>query len=80
MKKNLRHIRLPLVFVFGLTLLFGVASAQQPSPSPTPAPKKAEAKPESTSTAAGEDAGDYTIISSLEIGYRGQSVDGDLNK
>jgi hypothetical protein len=81
MKKNVRQIpRLPLVIVFGLTFLFGVANAQQPSPSPTPAPKKAEAKPESTSTAAGEDAGDYTIISSLEIGYRGQTVDGDLNK
>ena len=56
----------------------GVANAQQPSPSPTP--KKAEAKPESTSTAAGEDAGDYTIISSLELGYRGLSVGGDHNK
>ncbi len=79
MKKNVRKIpRLPLVIVFGLTFLLGVANAQQPSPSPTP--KKAEAKPETTSTAAGEDAGDYTIISSLEVGYRGQTVVGDLNK
>ena len=29
---------------------------------------------------AGEDAGDYTIISSIEFGYRGLSVDGDHNK
>src|SRR5436190_21356929 len=79
MKKNVRQMpRLPLVIIFGLTFLLGVATAQQPSPSPTP--KKTEAKPESTSTAAGEDAGDYTVISSLEVGYRGQKVDGDLNK
>jgi hypothetical protein len=29
---------------------------------------------------AGEDAGGYTIISSLEFGYRGKSIDGDQNK
>ena len=29
---------------------------------------------------AGEDAGDYTVIRSIEFGYRGLSVDGDLNK
>ncbi len=41
--------------------------AQQPAPSPTP-------------TEAGEKAGDYTAIGSVEFGYRGLSVDGDLNK
>ena len=34
----------------------------------------------SSSVEAGEDAGDYTVISSIEFGYRGLSVDGDLNK
>ena len=29
---------------------------------------------------AGEDAGDYTVISSIEFGYRGLQVVGDLNK
>ncbi len=58
-----------------LTLVTGLAFAQQPSPSP----KKSDDAP-STSVEAGEDAGDYTITSSIEVGYRGLSVDGDLNK
>lgn len=33
-----------------------------------------------TSQTVGEDAGDYTIVSSIEFGYRGQRVDGDVNK
>ena len=49
--------------------------AQQPSPSPSPASVSSD-----TPTEAGEKAGDYTVISSLELGYRGLSVDGDLNK
>ena len=55
-----------------------VTTAQQPAPSPSP--KKPAAKTESATVTAGEDAGDYTIISSIEIGYRGLKVDGDLNK
>jgi hypothetical protein len=79
MKKDVRQIlRLTLVLGFGFTFLMGVANAQQPSPTPTP--KKAEAKAETTSTEPGKDAGDYTIISSIEFGYRGLRVDGDLNK
>ena len=58
-----------------LTLVTGLAFAQQPSPSP----KKSDDTP-TTSVEAGEDAGDYTITSSIEVGYRGLSVDGDLNK
>jgi len=46
-------------------LLASGVAAQQPSPSPVQ---------------AGEDAGAYTIISTLEFGYRGLSVGGDLNK
>ncbi|HVI71801.1 MAG TPA: hypothetical protein VM656_09980, partial [Pyrinomonadaceae bacterium] len=48
-------------------------AAQSPTPSPTPGSSD---KP----TEAGENAGDYTVISSVEFGYRGLSVDGDLNK
>lgn len=67
--------------IIGLVLLLivtiGLVGAQQPSPSPSP--RKSDSTPD-TPTEAGEDAGDYTVISSLEFGYRGLSVDGDLNK
>ena len=59
-----------LVMVLSVTL---VVVAQQPSPSPSPTKSDAP-------TEAGEPAGDYTAIGSLEFGYRGLSVDGDLNK
>jgi len=68
--------------VLGILLLTSVAfdtNAQQPTPSPTPK-KSPEAKSEPSPVEAGEDAGDYTIISSLEVGYRGLSVVGDHNK
>jgi hypothetical protein len=52
--------------------------AQQPSPSPAP-PKTSTTAPDAP-VETGEDAGDYTVISSIEFGYRGLSVDGDLNK
>ena len=65
--------------IFGLVLVLVVAvgfvAAQQPSPSPSP--KKSDSP---TTTESGEDAGDYTVISSVEFGYRGLSVDGDHNK
>ena len=63
--------------------LMGVANAQQPSPSPSPKKadaKKAAPKAEVTSAQTGEDAGDYTITSSIELGARGQRVRGDTNK
>src|SRR5687767_14803069 len=66
--------------IMGLALFLivtvGVVAAQQPSPSPS------TKKPDSTDTPpeTGENAGDYTVISSLEFGYRGLSVDGDHNK
>ena len=67
--------------IIGLILVLlaatSFAAAQQSSPSPSASsPKKSDDAP----VAAGEDAGDFTIISSLEFGYRGLSVDGDLNK
>ena len=60
--------------LIGLVIVLSVAMsavAQQPSPSPTPSDTPAD---------QGEKAGDYTVISSLEFGYRGLRVDGDHNK
>ena len=58
-----------------LSVTVGVV-AQQPAPSPSPTKSDSTDTP----TEAGEKAGDYTAIGSVEFGYRGLSVDGDLNK
>ena len=70
---------LSLLVLASVTL---VTMAQQPSPSPAPpSPKQSpEARATSSTVEAGEDSGDYTFISSIEVGYRGLRVDGDLNK
>ncbi len=65
--------------IIGLALvLFATLStpAQQPSPSPSPGKSEYTETPAET----GEKAGAFTVISSLEFGYRGLRVDGDLNK
>ena len=66
--------------ICGLVLVMTAAvvlvAAQQPSPSPSPTKSDSS----STTTPSGEDAGDYTVISSIEFGYRGSSVAGDHNK
>ena len=62
-----------------LLCLASLASAQQPTPSPNPQ-KSPETKTESSTVESPEDAGNYTIISTIEFGYRGLRVDGDLNK
>ena len=62
-----------LVMVLSVTI--GVV-AQQPAPSPSPTKSESTDTP----TEVGEKAGDYTAIGSVEFGYRGLSVDGDLNK
>lgn len=72
-----------LAAIFICSLLFvSLASAvwaQDAAPSPSP---KASPKETSDNSAAntGSDVGGYNIISSLEVGYRGLSVDGDFNK
>ena len=71
-KFSIRVIGLVLVAI----MTMGLAAAQTPSASP--AAKKSDAT--DTPKEAGEDAGDYTVISSLEFGYRGISVGGDRNK
>jgi hypothetical protein len=70
--------------VLGFLLLAGVAAAQpgstddkSKSKSTTPA-KKTDVTP--TSTTAGDDAGDYIVTSSFEVGYRGLGVYGDERK
>ncbi len=82
MKSNaINLLRILPGLMLALTLVSGIASAQQPSPSPTP--KKSDAKKSNTkasSTEVGEDAGNYTVISSIEVGVRGLRVDGDHNK
>ncbi|MEK6283439.1 MAG: hypothetical protein AABN95_24055 [Acidobacteriota bacterium] len=70
------------LLVMSLLVLTSVTPAQQPTPSPaSPTPKQSpEAKASSSAVEVGEDAGDYTIVSSIELGYRGLRVVGDLNK
>src|SRR2546426_2090297 len=43
-----------------------------------PTKKPAETTP--TSATVGEDAGNYTVVSTIEVGGRGQRVAGDTNK
>ncbi|HEX8887739.1 MAG TPA: hypothetical protein VF779_01095 [Pyrinomonadaceae bacterium] len=71
-------LRILLGLALGLALMAVNVRAQQPSPSPKNA---SDAKTlSSTSSQVGEDAGDYTIISSIEFGYRGLRVGGNVNK
>ena len=82
MKSNVKNmLRILSGLMLVLVMAAGAAFAQQPTPTPKkPDAKKAEPKAETTSAQTGEDAGDYTITSSIEIGYRGIRVDGDVNK
>jgi hypothetical protein len=82
MKKNIKYMmRVLLGMVLGWALVT-VTRAQQPTPSPK---KFVDAKTPVTASPGGTGSdgqvvGDYTIISSMEFGYRGLRVDGDLNK
>src|ERR1044072_5604711 len=78
MKSRATHLlRVLLGLLTGLTFSALTATAQQPSPSPQ---KDAAAKTQSSAPQSGEEAGDYTVTSSIELGHRGLSVDGDVNK
>jgi hypothetical protein len=72
MKRNVTNVSHVFPGFLALMLMAGMATAQQPTPSPKTAD---EPKIE-----AGEDAGDYIVTSTLEVGYRGLRVDGDVNK
>jgi hypothetical protein len=90
MKSNFPNLlRLMFRAALGLTLVANVASAQLPTaadrtqPANTTEVKKSTAKKtneEPTSTSTGEDAGNYTVTSSIEFGYRGFSMAGDEDK
>ncbi|MGH9932819.1 MAG: hypothetical protein ACREA9_26755 [Pyrinomonadaceae bacterium] len=75
MKSNVHKVPLVIAgWALTLTLFAGVVTAQTPSPSP----KMTETP--TTSAQTGEDAGDYIVTGSVEVGYRGLRVVGDLNK
>ena len=79
--KRLRKV--PEIFL-GLLLIAGVAHAQpnttddKSKSKSTTSAKKTDTAP--TSTTTGDDAGDYLITSTFEVGYRGLRVDGDERK
>lgn len=69
--------------IFGLILVLIVTAsfaAAQQSSSSSSASSASPKKSNDTPVAAGEEAGDFIVTSSLEFGYRGLSVDGDFNK
>ena len=76
MKRNAINASRIFTGLLALMLMVGLATAQEPSPSPK---KPDETKAEGY-TEDGANAGDYSVISTIEIGYRGLAVDGDLNK
>ena len=92
--KITKLLRLVSGLGLGLIMTAGAAMAQSSTASTTSPDspeemKKAESKKSSTakktdtvptSQTVGEDAGNFTITSSIEFGYRGQRVDGDVNK
>src|SRR5215207_9890059 len=78
MKSKATHVlRVLLGLVTATALTALTARAQQPSPSPQ---KDAAAQTRSSTPADGDAAGDYNVTSSIELGYRGLRVVGDLNK
>ena len=89
MKRNVTNmLRIVSGLAIALTLTVGVASAQptaepKPSPEPTKSPdtrKTAKKAAATTSESVGDDLGNYTVTSSIEFGYRGERVVGDVNK
>lgn len=67
--------------LWGPMLVLMLAAVVGNAQTPTPTPKKTDAsKPAPANAETGEDAGNYIIISSIELGYRGIRVDGDQNK
>ena len=82
MKSNVKNmLRILSGLMLASVVATGFAIAQQPSPTPKKAEAKKEApKAEMTSAQTGDTAGNFTVTSSIEVGYRGSSVDGDRNK
>jgi len=81
---TIKRLRIVPATLLGILLIASAAYAQpsatddkSKSKSTTPA-KKADTTP--TSTTTGDDAGDYIVTSSFEVGYRGLGVYGDERK
>src|SRR5213078_2147686 len=49
-------------------------------PAKTDNKKAATTEKQPTSSTVGDEAGPYNVVGSIEFGYRGQRVDGDVNK
>src|SRR5215204_3254302 len=78
MKSKATHVlRVLLGLATAVALTALAARAQQPSPSPQ---KDAAAQTQSSTPKVGDEAGDYAVTSSIELGYRGLRVGGDINK
>jgi hypothetical protein len=71
--------RLWLGLMLALIAIPCVTNAQQSTRAPTPN-KPADTKKTATAKADPDEMGNYTVTSSIEVGYRGLRVDGDLNK
>ncbi|HYY99137.1 MAG TPA: hypothetical protein VE642_11125, partial [Pyrinomonadaceae bacterium] len=68
--KATRSLRVLLGLLTAMVLTALTATAQQPSPSPQQ--KDAAAKTQSSAPKKdGDEAGDFTVTSSVELGYRG---------
>jgi len=80
MKTKLRTRLRALPGLTAALLLTTSAAVAQPAPTPTPTKTKTKTESVPTSATTGEDAGDYTVTSTLELGYRGIRVDGNVNK
>ena len=78
MKSDIQRVRQVLAGV-ALSILMCSSAAMAQTASPSPSPNKATETP-TTSSTTGEDAGDYTVTGSVEVGYRGLRVGGDINK
>jgi len=71
-----RFLQKNVCVICGCLVFVSFAAAQQPASSPA----TNAATDNNAPVQAGEDAGNYTIISTVEFGYRGLRVGGDLNK
>ncbi len=78
--KTEKTLRVLLGLALGLALMAVNIRAQQPSPSPKKDAADAKTLSPTDPVQVGEDAGDYTVISSMEFGWRGLRVNGNVNK
>jgi len=82
MKTNVKNALRVFPGLLAFLLMAGLATGQQimNSPKKLPSPKKPDETKTEPIVEAGEESGDYIVTSSVEFGYRGLSVGGDLNK